>query len=495
MDLELNRQKRRAENDRRRKAPIVGPAAIGKRDLSSGRYDVEYPDGSQYNGLGVKVFTAQHQEGDTVLAIPRQDGKIALDGPKPRIPQPNILDDPCGNYLEGQLFYCPQAEEEIIEGWALGLEETGTLKRLYLIDLKTGKAYSVGNWPKKINACPIDNPSDPPPPPSPPPLEPEGGYQHVWRSPSTVFQDLGGCDRGFNPATGRVVPINQYVLVSILEQSSGRTWLYKVIDGNYFDANNNFVSFVAAWEVWVITESPTPPPFPTGPGRVLVGGAPQDPVLYPEGYVPMVGLPDTNLQYKTLVSCPLKPPTNPYIPPPRDPSRPPIDNTAKYHLSLDSQKRPIVRLSHTPKCKGEGYEVDNYFRLEYNAQQERQLKSYPGNTKMKDWRFDLPSFRCRDSLKDNTYVNFDTSRTYCWNAEATIPGSNGAPNYERPETITKNAQPVNIKITKAKLPESSCDLPTGPELKRKTIKAVYRGDVGPSTLKIVGVSGSQKIRQ
>ena len=110
MDPRIRRELRRRENKSRRSSAVIGPATIGPQsDL--GTYDVTYADGSVFQGKGIKVFNTAHDEGDTVVAIPRQDGYIALEGPKARPEVSNILNDPCGNYLAGQIFSCPQPEE------------------------------------------------------------------------------------------------------------------------------------------------------------------------------------------------------------------------------------------------------------------------------------------------------------------------------------------------------------------------------------------------
>lgn len=52
---------------------------IGDRDPVTGLYDVIYPDGGVTRN-GMKVFNAEHQFGDVVLATERSDGLMILDG-------------------------------------------------------------------------------------------------------------------------------------------------------------------------------------------------------------------------------------------------------------------------------------------------------------------------------------------------------------------------------------------------------------------------------
>ena len=83
MDPQINRQKRTRALEARQETPVNGHAAIGPRD-ATGRYDVIFADGGVVTGKGVKCFNAAHEDGDIVIAIPKRDETIALEGPKRR---------------------------------------------------------------------------------------------------------------------------------------------------------------------------------------------------------------------------------------------------------------------------------------------------------------------------------------------------------------------------------------------------------------------------
>ena len=80
MNPDIIRKRRTKELETRQAIPVNGPVTIGPRD-STGRYDVIYADSGVGSGRGVKCFNAAHEEGDIVIAIPKQDGTIALEGP------------------------------------------------------------------------------------------------------------------------------------------------------------------------------------------------------------------------------------------------------------------------------------------------------------------------------------------------------------------------------------------------------------------------------
>ena len=476
MDLESLRQQRKQFNEQRRSPSVIGPATIGKR-RSNGDYDVIFADGSQLEGKGVKVFDARHQEGDSVVAIPRQDGRIALEGPKAVPEPPTVFEDKCGNYLAGQLFTCPQPKKETIDVWALGLNDTGSSKMLYLLNLKTGGQWFLGSWPKNINQCPIDSPNDPPPPPTPPPQDPEIGlYRHHWQTSSAWNITGVDCNGGIpDPPYGRLVYNSNSISVlrTTLDITTGITWYSQFWTGEWLDANDNLIA--QAGGVWytAMTESPTPPALPNGnPCWSIVSGANAS-----GGWQLQTLTLNQQAIYVSGSTCPTipGPPGSPG--PPRDPSKPPIPNTAIYTLSTDNRRRPIVRLQHTPKCKIGGYEFDGYFRLEGV-----QIKTYNGNSKMKDWRFDLPTFPCKTQLKGDKWINFDsTGRVWAWQAEPD----------KRPSTLTRNI-PVEAFMTKSTI-AADCTIPTGGEQPRVKYNAVYRGQV-PNSLQIVSIAACRRFR-
>jgi hypothetical protein len=477
MDLDQLRQQRKQQNEQRRSAPTIGPASIGKKQ-NNGLFDVEFVDGSLFSGRGLKVFDAQHSEGDTVTAIPKQDGTIALEGPKAVPPDPDVFEDKCGNYLGGQIFTCPPKKKETLDVWGLGIVDSGPSKTLYLINLKTGANYDLTNWPKKIQPCPIDNPNDPPPPPTPPPQDPDTpNFTHIWKRVvgSNPFAPSSGCGAGVpEPPIGRIVDQVNSSRTSFLESSTGFVWDVIFWSGSWVDSNNQFIATVGGSILRVTTTSPSPPSL----SPASVGYISNSSTL---GYVPgTLGVTTIGAPY-TSGGCTEPPSPDPINPsPPRDPSKPPIDNSASYTLSLDAQRRPIVRVKHTPQCKLGGYEFDGYFRLE-STTNGLQIKTYKGNSKMKDWRFDLADFACKSQLKSNPWISFEIGRVWAWQAEADT----------RPVNLLRNGPPVEAFITKSTIAQD-CTVPTGGEQPRIKYNAVYKEQQGPSELEIVSIAAYKR---
>lgn len=487
MDLEQLRQQRKERNEQRRSAPVIGPAAIGKKQ-NNGLFDVLFNDGSLFSSRGLKVFDAQHSEGDTVTAIPKQDGTIALEGPKAIPPEPDVFEDKCGNYLGGQVFTCPEKKKETLDVWGLGLLDAGSSRQIYLINLKTGVNYTLTSWPKQILQCPIDNPNDPPPPPTPPPEDPDngGGFTHHWQTSNgwAVGADCGG---GIpEPPYGSLVySLNSVsVLRTTIDLVTGLVWESRFWSAEWLDSQGNFIQNVSGIYYQTSTGNPTPPALPQGnPCWSIVSG-------------PNAGNATWQLQTLSLnpsaiyvsASCPPTGPSPPSPPSlPRDPSKPPIDNSASYTLSLDAQRRPIVRVKHTPQCKLGGYEFDGYFRLE-STSNGLQIKTYKGNSKMKDWRFDLPEFPCKSQLKANQWISFEVGRVWAWQAEPDVVVNGVA--YNRPSNLVLNGPPVEAFITKSTIAQD-CTVPTGGEQPRIKYNAVYKGQ-GPSSLEIVSIAAYKR---
>jgi hypothetical protein len=479
MDLDQLRQQRKRQNEQRRSAPTIGPASIGKKQ-NNGLFDVEFVDGSLFSGRGLKVFDAQHSEGDTVTAIPKQDGTIALEGPKAVPPDPDVFEDKCGNYLGGQIFTCPPKKKETLDVWGLGLLDAGSLRQLCLINLKTGVNYTLTSWPTKIQPCPIASPNDPPPPPTPPPEDPDegGAFAHKWQS-SSGWAVTPDCNGGIpDPPYGRIVyTLNSVsVLRTTIDLVTGLVWESRFWNADWFDDNDNFIQTVGGVYYSTTTGTPTPPAVPQGnPCWSIVSG-------------PNAGNATWQLQTHSYnpatyvsASCPPTGPGSPRPPSlPRDPSKPPIDNSASYTLSLDAQRRPIVRVKHTPQCKLGGYEFDGYFRLE-STTNGLQIKTYKGNSKMKDWRFDLPDFACKSALKSNPWISFEIGRVWAWQAEAD----------KRPVNLLLNGPPVEAFITKSTIAQD-CTVPTGGEQTRIKYNAVYKGSQGPSELEVVSIAAYKR---
>jgi hypothetical protein len=90
------------------------------------------PDGGIMAGRANKIYNANHNAGDTVIALPRRDGVILLEGPKATVepdPKVNPLDlaalaDRCDRYLNGKIFNCGEAQRK----------KYGKLKILYTYD-------------------------------------------------------------------------------------------------------------------------------------------------------------------------------------------------------------------------------------------------------------------------------------------------------------------------------------------------------------------------
>ena len=491
MDPNVRRQQRKKELEQRHQTATNGPAAIGQR-TATGRYDVLYPDGGVFPGLGVKVFNSAHEEGDTVVAIPRQDGSIALEGPKASIPPPNIFKDPCGDYLGGQVFSCPVEPADLMILWALGRRDVGGENgffTLHLINLKTGTTYAVGEWSKKIQGCPIEQPNAPPPPATPPPSDPDGNglYRHVWHQPAfdananLLFSESPHCSSNYRPPFGSArlardqfgTPI-LYTTYQFYDQFGNRfTWFSSTND--WLTNTGDFIARFEGFTMVCLTDNPVPPALPP---------------LAKVSTESSGGISTSAMVYVSTPSCPTVPGENPPYVPPRDPSKPPINNVSAHTLSLDPQRRPIVHFRHSPNCRRTGFDVDKYFRLEPKQDGSLGLKAYPGNSKMKDWRFDLPEFPCKTSLKSNQWISFEIGRSWAWQAEASV--TEDGKMTVRPATMTLNAPYVEIKVTKSKLPDTGCVLPSGGSQPRKTIRAIYRGqspdNTTPAVLTIVALA-------
>ena len=92
---------------------------IGNRLPITGRYEVLDSDGGISNN-GVKVYNAQEQYGDRVLAYPRSDDTIALDSEKGSIVRPPTAFPTCPGYLQGQVFNCEEPKKKKVENfWVL----------------------------------------------------------------------------------------------------------------------------------------------------------------------------------------------------------------------------------------------------------------------------------------------------------------------------------------------------------------------------------------
>lgn len=87
-------------------------AQILDRDPDTGQWNWRPNDGSTAL-QGIKIFNKATVPGDTVYPTQRSDGAWILDGPKAP-PLSDSTDNPCGGYLNGQVFNCPVDEKDPI---------------------------------------------------------------------------------------------------------------------------------------------------------------------------------------------------------------------------------------------------------------------------------------------------------------------------------------------------------------------------------------------
>lgn len=117
MSIEEIRAKQKAAQagaiEQRRSAESI--VRIGNHLPVTGKYEVLEANGGVDQG-GVKVYNAQHQYGDRVLAYPRLDGTIALDSEKGSIVRPPTAFPHCSGYLSGQVFNCEEPKKKKKKG-------------------------------------------------------------------------------------------------------------------------------------------------------------------------------------------------------------------------------------------------------------------------------------------------------------------------------------------------------------------------------------------
>ena len=120
MPIDDIRAKQRADQTKAIKSRLEAGSIvrIGNRIPITGRYEVLDSDGGISNN-GVKVYNAQEQYGDRVLAYPRGDDTIALDSEKGSIVRPPTAFPVCPGYLAGQVFNCEEPKKKIGKIWIL----------------------------------------------------------------------------------------------------------------------------------------------------------------------------------------------------------------------------------------------------------------------------------------------------------------------------------------------------------------------------------------
>jgi len=113
MPIDDIRAKQRADQTQAIKTRLEAGSIvrIGNHLPITGRYEVLESDGGISNN-GVKVYNAQEQYGDRVLAYPRLDGTIALDSEKGSIVRPPTAFPVCPGYLKGQVFNCEEPKKK-----------------------------------------------------------------------------------------------------------------------------------------------------------------------------------------------------------------------------------------------------------------------------------------------------------------------------------------------------------------------------------------------
>lgn len=399
---------------------------VGDRDTEYGFQELIEPDGSRRRD-GVKTYNANIPSGTPVLATDRSDGLTAL----------SSLKATPSSKLVPKIFGYPEPKKQTIDLWGLGLQDVGGEngnRKLFLLNLKNGPSYPIAEWPKKIPACPPDWPD--------PDDYPDGAYPN-WevtysytltitnRNGTNVFNDSGLSDGGNFAPVGSFFGIDRTPLPGGYQ---GNTWTLK--HGN---------STLGAWN-----DNPN-------------GSVTTSVILSNIAIADMTG----------------GPPGNPEPPDPNNPP-PPRNNEAAYTLSLSNQGVPIVRLRHTPQCEGYEYDFDKYYKLEPIGGS-LQIKDYPGNSILGNWRNDPPNFRCQGNLSTNPFIEFSRDRSFYWYAEPAI-GS-----YTRPQSMTLNAAPIEIRATKVFTPAFGACLLTGNN--PQTIYSTYTGSGRPPNLDLVSIAG------
>jgi hypothetical protein len=453
-DAELRRQRRRAENASRSR-PITQVATIGQRS-NNGRYNVISPDGGLSIGKAEKIYSAKHDEGDTVIALPRRDGVILLEGPKATT-EPTAKDNPlalaalvdnCDGYINGQVFNCGVDKRVTTIAWAIGRQG-----QFYsLVNLITGETFGLASVPATVPPCATPPSNFPPPLPVPPALPPDSPwYQHVWNiiswgTPSP--RCFGAAPVHPNTLTG--ISSSTIELQSAID---GTSWTYRASTGAYLNEFGNFVGW-SSNSLVTYSQDPTPPAIATGATDFAV-------ISNAFNYSGFAG---SYLQIGTLgwtyVSggCPTSATYNP--PPPidsRNPSGTPIANTVEATVSIGADFSPIGLIRHTPNCVSAGvWNYEKSFRIEGT-----QTKTYSGKLDT-DWRYG-PTFTCRDTFDDEKFVNISPSdRAKLWSVETA----------DRPATLTPGT-PTQITVTEKTI-EPNCATTI---VKTKEITAISTGNL------------------
>lgn len=409
------------------------------RDKEYGFQNVIAPDGS-ISRDGIKTYNAEIPIGTPVLATERSDGLTAL----------SSLKASPSNPLVPKIFGYPKPKKESLDLWGLGLQDIGGengSRKLFLLNLKAGSSYPIAEWPRKIPPCPPAYP-DPKDYPNWPNDYPDWRVSYSYTITSSYY--------GYDDPTANGT--RSFDISGVGENGN-----YSLA-GSFFGIVSGINEY--GYYFWKLMHG----------SSVLESGGENDPRF--SGTNTPFGNINPVLSNVSIADMTGGPPGNP------DPSNPPPteprNNEAAYTLSLTTQGVPIARLRHTPQCKGTEYDFDKYFKLELIGGN-LQIKDYPGDSVLGNWRTDPPNFRCKGDLSGNAFVEFSADRSFYWYAEASIGP------YNRPEALILNAAPIEIKVSKIFTPDSGTCLITG--INPRTVYSSYGGTGRPPTLTLVAIAG------
>ena len=409
---------------------------VGDRDGEYGFQEVIEPDGARRR-TGIKTYNAEIPIGTPVLATERSDGRTAL----------SSLKATPSSKLVPKIFGYPEPKKKTIDLWGLGLQDIGGEngnRKLFLLDLKNGLSYPIAEWTKKIPACPPVWPD--------PDDYPSGAYPR-WQVTYSYSYTFTRFSAGNPSANGTFTIHNDGLFDGGNYMAVGS--FFGIVYEPFTTAQGRYINAWTLRHGWRPFES-----WSDNPDGVVVSSAP---ILSNVAIAGMRG----------------GPPGNPLPPDPNNPP-PPRNNEAAYTLSLTPQGIPIVRLRHTPQCEGYEYDFDKYYKLEPIGGN-LQIKEYPGNSILGNWRNDPPNFRCQGDLSTNPFIEFSRDRSFYWYAEPAI-GS-----YTRPQSMTLNAAPIEIRVTKVFTPAFGACLLTGNN--PQTIYSIYTGSGRPPNLELVSIAG------
>jgi hypothetical protein len=455
-DLELRAEQRRQSRFRENAAQQsrgISIGAIGNRN-ANGRHDIYPIAGGKEPGRGLKTFDAKTTAGDLVATTPRSDGLIVLHGPKAssaelgeNVLAGNALDDKCGNYLEGQIFSCAQADRETFIAWAIGYWETTTTLYPYLINLTTGESWLLSSAPKTIQPCAAPPAGFPPPQPPAPPLSiDQPWYQHIWHN-TPMWPGPPGplCGSIFPPVPPNYV-LFQGGFVNTLRTTDGRIWDYRneiySIPNPNAGPNDPINISVGTSSLITYSQSPTPPAIPTAAFAVISTGLVSS--GWSGSYLAVNGTAQSGPAPWRYVSGGCQPVAN-YDPPTpldsRSPTGLPIPNTIEMTVSIGPDLIPIAFLRHTPNCVSPGvWQYEKSTRIVNDA------PVIISGRLTSDWRHTTPTFPCQPTFAPEAFTNVSTTRDRLWSIEPP----------DRPGPIAANGGTASIKVTEKQINPANC---------------------------------------